>query len=254
MKQQKKSSFYKNPWFWIALFLVLYILRDSKVVPIKLLFDVIVYIYKQIISQPIAFLAFLLSIVAINIERINVIKNDRRAPLSISYKIEGKSEVKASFAGEVKEIMLPRLRIYENSGTIKSSYLLTPYIKDHNLLKDTLDAEYFSFNAIHIHLNEKTNSFKPDRLHHENYISLGSFISNNPRENQSHFTFLLVEGIDGTYKLLLLVYSKNELGNYYLEVIDRVDALNKKAVNRQHYYDQFKKCEKYLKGNNINIT
>ena len=72
----------------------------------------------------------------------------------------------------VKEIEVPRIRIYENSGTIKST------------------------------------KRKPADLHYENYISPSSFISNNPNENQSHFIFCLFEGVDGSYKLLLLVYLK----------------------------------------------
>ena len=113
---------------------------------------------------------------------------------------------------------------------------------------------YFSFNAVHIHLNENSNFFNRDRLHYNNYIAPNSFISTNPNENQSHFIFCLFEGVDGSYKLLLLVYLKNENGNYDLQVIDRVDALNKGAVDLQHYYNQFKKCEKYLSENNIIIS
>lgn len=88
----------------------------------------------------------------------------------------------------------------------------------------------------------------------ENYIFPKSFISNNPNENQSHFIFCLFEGVDGSYKLLLLVYLKNIVGNYYLEVIDRVDALNKNSKDLQQYYDQFKKCEQYLSENKIIIS
>ncbi|AND80025.1 hypothetical protein A0O21_08425 [Streptococcus pantholopis] len=97
---------------------------------------------------------------------------------------------------------MPRIRIYENSGTIKSTYIiLTPYVKENSLSIDNIDGGYFSFNAVYIHLNE----------------------------NQSHSIFCLFEGVGGSYKLLLLVYLKNIIGNYYLEVIDRVDALNKNA-------------------------
>ncbi|WP_218138505.1 hypothetical protein [Streptococcus gallolyticus] len=60
-------------------------------------------------------------------ERINVLNADRRDNLSISHKIEGKSKVKASLNGEINEIEVPRIRIYENSGTIKLTYILTPY-------------------------------------------------------------------------------------------------------------------------------
>ncbi len=102
-------------------------------------------------------MAFLISIITVYIERINVLKTDRRAKLSISYKIEGKSKVKASFNGAEKEIEVPRIRMYENSGTIKSTYMLTPYVKENNLNIDTIDSGYFSFNAVHIHLNENTN-------------------------------------------------------------------------------------------------
>ncbi len=238
----------------MALSLLIYILRQSEVLGVELLVNIIVYVYKQVISEPIAFLAFLISIITVYIERINVLKTDRRAKLSISYKIEGKSKVKASFNGAEKEIEVPRIRIYENSGTIKSTYMLTPYVKENNLSIDTIDSGYFSFNAVHIHLNENTNFFKPDDLHHENYIFPKSFISNNPNENQSHFIFCLFEGVDGSYKLLLLVYLKNIVGNYYLEVIDRVDSLNKNAKDLQQYYDQFKKCEQYLSENNIIIS
>ncbi len=61
-------------------------------------------------------------------------------------------------------------------------------------------------------------------------------------------------GEDGSFKLLLLVYLKNIVGNYYLEVIDRVDTLNKNAKDLQQYYDQFKKCEQYLFENKIIIS
>lgn len=55
----------------------------------------------------------------------------------------------------VKEIEVPRIRIYEKSGTIKSTYIiLTPYVKENNLSIDNIDGGYFSFNAVHIHLNE----------------------------------------------------------------------------------------------------
>lgn len=238
----------------MALSLLIYILRQSEVLGVELLVNIIVYVYKQVISEPIAFLAFLISIITVYIERINVLKTDRRAKLSISYKIEGKSKVKASFNGAEKEIEVPRIRIYENSGTIKSTYMLTPYVKENNLSIDTIDGGYFSFNAVHIHLNENTNFFKLNNLHHENYIFPKSFISNNPNENQSHFIFCLFEGVDGSYKLLLLVYLKNIVGNYYLEVIDRVDALNKNSKDLQQYYDQFKKCEQYLSENKIIIS
>ena len=238
----------------MALSLLIYILKQAEVLGVELLINIIVYVYKQVISEPIAFLAFLISIFTVHIERINVLKTDRRAKLSISYKIEGKSKVKASFNNVEKEIEVPRIRIYENSGTIKSTYILTPYVKENNLSIDNIDGGYFSFNAVHIHLNENTNFFKPADLHYENYISPSSFISNNPNENQSHFIFCLFEGMDGSYKLLLFVYLKNIIGNYYLEVIDKVDALNKNAKNLQQYYNQFKKCERYLSENNIIIS
>ena len=238
----------------MALSLLIYILKQSEVLGVELLVNIIVYVYKQVISEPIAFLAFLISIFTVHIERINVLKTDRRAKLSISYKLEGKSKVKASFNNVEKEIEVPRIRIYENSGTIKSTYILTPYVKENNLSIDNIDGGYFSFNAVHIHLNENTNFFKPADLHYENYISPSSFISNNPNENQSHFIFCLFEGVDGSYKLLLFVYLKNIIGNYYLEVIDRVDALNKNARHLQQYYNQFKKCERYLSENNIIIS
>lgn len=60
--------------------------------------------------------------------------------LSISYKIEGKSKVKVSFNGAKKEIEVPRIRIYENLGTIKSTYMLKPYLKEDNL---SIDSGYF---------------------------------------------------------------------------------------------------------------
>ena len=66
--------------------------------------------------------------------------------------------------------------------------------------------------------------------------------------------FYLFEGVDGSYKLLLLVYLKNENGNYDLQVIDRVDALNKGAVYLQHYYNQFKSVKNNLSENNIIIS
>lgn len=103
-------------------------------------------------------------------------------------------------------------------------------------------------------MDELTNAFRPAKLHYENFIAPKSFISNNPNENQSHFIFVLLEGVDGTDKMLMLVYFKDGTENYSLEVIDRIDALNKNAVDFQHYYDQFKKCEKYLSDNNIIIS
>ena len=252
MKKLKKLTFYKTIWFWLTICLLVYILRQSTVV--KMFIDIVSYVYQQVISEPIAFLAFLISIITVYIERINVLKTDRRAKLSISYKKEEMSEVKAVFNGEEKEIEVPKLRIYENSGTIKSTYIFTPYIKNNDVKNDTIDDNYFSFNAVHIHFNENSNFFNPARLHYNNCIAPNSFISNNPNENQSHFIFCLFEGVDGSYKLLLLVYLKNENGNYDLQVIDRVDALNKGAVDLQHYYNQFKKCEKYLSENNIIIS
>ena len=128
------------------------------------------------------------------------------------------------------------------------------YTTENNLSIDTIYSGYFSFNAVHIHLHENTNFFKPNDLHHESYIFPKSFILNNPNENQSHFIFCLFEGEDGSFKLLLLVYLKNIVGNYYLEVIDRVDTLNKNAKDLQQYYDQFKKCEQYLFENKIIIS
>lgn len=77
--------------------LLIYILRQSEVLGVELLVNIIVYVYKQVISEPIAFFAFLISIITVHIDRINVLKTDRRAKLSISCKIEGKSKVKASF-------------------------------------------------------------------------------------------------------------------------------------------------------------
>lgn len=254
MKKLKKLTFYKTIWFWLTICLLVYILIQSKVTVVKMFIDIVSYVYQQVISEPIAFLAFLISIITVYIERINVLKTDRRAKLSISYKKEEMSEVKAVFNGEAKEIEVPKLRIYENSGTIKSTYIFTPYIKNNDVKNDTIDDNYFSFNAVHIHLNENSNFFNPARLHYNNCIAPSSFISNNPNENQSHFIFCLFEGVDGSYKLLLLVYLKNENGNYDLQVIDRVDALNKGAVYLQHYYNQFKKCEKYLSENNIIIS
>lgn len=39
----------------------------------------------------------------------------------------------------MKEIEVPRIRIYENSGTIKSTYIiLTPYVKENNLSIDNI--------------------------------------------------------------------------------------------------------------------
>ena len=93
----KKLYFYKNFWFWVGLSLLIYILRQSEVLGVELLVNIIVYVYKQVISEPIAFFAFLISIITVHIDRINVLKTDRRAKLSISCKIEGKSKVKASF-------------------------------------------------------------------------------------------------------------------------------------------------------------
>ena len=258
MKKLKKLTFYKTIWFWVTICLLVYILRQSKVTIVKMFIDIVSYVFQQVISEPIAFLAFLISIITVYIERINVLKTDRRAKLSISYKIEEMSKVKGVFKGvfkgEKKEIEVPKLRIYENSGTIKSYYMFTPYIKNNDVKNDTIDDNYFSFNAVHIHLNENSNFFNPARLHYNNCIAPNSFISNNPNENQSHFIFCLFEGVDGSYKLLLLVYLKNENGNYDLQVIDRVDALNKGAAYLQHYYNQFKKCEKYLSENNIIIS
>ena len=69
----------------------------------------------------------------------------------------------------------------------------------------------FLFNAVHIHLNENSNFFNPARLHYNNCIAPSSFISNNPNENQSHFIFCLFRGVDGSYKLLLLVYLKMKM-------------------------------------------
>lgn len=254
IEKLKKLTFYKTIWFWVVICLLVYISRQSEVPIVKMFFNIIFYVYEQVRSEPIAFLAFLISIITVYIERTNVLKTDRRAKLSISYEIEGKSTVKAKFNTEVKEIEVPMIRIYENSGTIKSTYMLTPYIENDDLEKDTIDDSYFSFNAVHIHLNENSNFLNPDKLHSENYLTPRSFTANNPNENQSHFIFCLFEGVDGSYKLLLLVYLKNEIGNYGLQVIDRVDALNKGAVELQQYYDQFKKCEKYLAENNINVS
>ena len=124
MKKLKKLTFYKTIWFWLTICLLVYILRQSTVV--KIFIDIVSYVYQQVISEPIAFLAFLISIITVYIERINVLKTDRRAKLSISYKKEEMSEVKAEFNGEKKEIEVPKLRIDDN---------------------------YFSFNAVHIHLN-----------------------------------------------------------------------------------------------------
>ena len=153
MKKLKKLTFYKTIWFWLTICLLVYILRQSKVTVVKMFIDIVSYVYQQIISEPIAFLAFLISIITVYIERINVLKTDRRAKLSISYKKEEMSEVKAVFNDEKKEIEVPKLRIYENSGTIKSTYIFTPYIKNNDVKNDTIDDNYFSFNAVHIHLN-----------------------------------------------------------------------------------------------------
>lgn len=90
-----KINFYKNFWFWIACFLLIYLLKYSDLFGVNQLFDIIIYIYKQMIKEPIAFFAFIVSVVAINLETINVIKSDRRSRLSISYKIEEKQKVKA---------------------------------------------------------------------------------------------------------------------------------------------------------------
>ena len=133
MKKLKKLTFYKTIWFWLTICLLVYILRQSKVTVVKMFIDIVSYVYQQVISEPIAFSAFLISIITVYIERINVIKTDRRAKLSISYKKEGMSEVKAVFNGEKKEIEVPKLRIYENSGTIKSTYMFTPYIKNNDV-------------------------------------------------------------------------------------------------------------------------
>ena len=63
-------------------------------------------------------------------------------------------------------------------------------IKNNDVKNDTIDDNYFSFNAVHIHLNENSNFFNPARLHYNNCIAPSSFISNNPNENQSHFIFV----------------------------------------------------------------
>ena len=143
MKKLKKLTFYKTIWFWLTICLLVYILRQSKVTVVKMFIDIASYVYQQVISEPIAFLAFLISIITVYIERINVLKTDRRAKLSISYKKEEMSEVKAEFNGEKKEIEVPKLRIYENSGTIKSTYIFTPYIKNNDVKNDTIDDNYF---------------------------------------------------------------------------------------------------------------
>lgn len=261
VKKLKRLNFYKNIWFWIALVSVVYILTDNKLLKFSLIFEMIVYVYSQIIEEPIAFLALGISIFTVYIERINVVKNDRRAPLSVSYEIEERTKVEAQFGHEKKNIKVPKLRIYENSGVIIATYMLTPYVNNHDLYSDTLADDYFSFNAVHIHINELTNSFRPAKLHKEHYFVPRSFIANNPNDHKSHFIFELLCGIDGTYKLLMLVYRKKQIygttvsdDEYTLEVIDRVDALNIGAVYNQVYYNQFKKCEKYLRENGIIIS
>ena len=70
----KKQYFYKNFWFWVALSLLIYVLRQSEVSGVELLVNIIVYVYKQVISEPIAFLAFPISIITVYIERINVLR------------------------------------------------------------------------------------------------------------------------------------------------------------------------------------
>ena len=70
----KKLYFYKNFWFWVALSLLIYILRQSEVLGVEVLVNIIVYVYKQVISEPIVFLAFLISIITVYIERINVLR------------------------------------------------------------------------------------------------------------------------------------------------------------------------------------
>lgn len=58
----------------MALSLLIYILRQSEVLGVEVLVNIIVYVYKQVISEPIVFLAFLISIITVYIERINVLR------------------------------------------------------------------------------------------------------------------------------------------------------------------------------------
>ena len=206
------------------------------------------------LSLVISSLAFALSVLLGYLQWINGRKSDHRAPLSLSWKIEGYREVKVSVSGLKNETKLPQLRVFVNSGSIQRDYMIIPYPYLDNVSCDNKkEYPYFeTVEAIHIHLNNKINGLKPSSIQKKVIIGPNSLRANAP-EKDAAFVFILFLGVDGSYHLLMLIYKNLSKSEATLEILDGVDCLTYQEVNNGYYIEQYKKCRKYLKENDIRI-
>lgn len=206
------------------------------------------------LSLVISSLAFALSVLLGYLQWINGRKSDHRAPLSLSWEIEGYREVKISVSGLEKKPKLPQLRVFVNSGSIQRDYMIIPYPYLDNVSCDNKkEYPYFeTVEAIHIHLNNKINGLKPSSIQKKVIIGPKSLRANAP-ERDAAFVFILFLGVDGSYHLLMLIYKNLSKSEATLEILDGVDCLTYQEVNNGYYIEQYKKCRKYLKENDICI-
>lgn len=211
-------------------------------------------LYKIDLSLVISSLAFALSSLLGYLQWINGRKSDHRAPLSLSWQIEGYREAKVSVSGLKNETKLPQLRVFVNSGSIQRDYMIIPYPYLDNVSYDNKkEYPYFeTVEAIHIHLNNKINGLKPSRIQKKVIIVPNSLRANAP-ERDAAFVFILFLGVDGSYHLLMLIYKNLSKSKAILEILDGIDCLTYQEVDNGYYIEQYKKCRQYLKENDINI-
>lgn len=206
---------------------------------------------KKKFSQIIPLLALLLSLTTGLLQFSIVKKSDHRAHMSLNWKQEGVQSATVELSGGVKKIDIPKLRVYVTSGTIQRTYILTPYVYEED---DKVHPQYpyfKTFEATHISLKNETNGLLPSNLQNEVYLVPSQIRANGPN-GDSAFIFYLLQGVDGSYKMIMVIY-KDLSRSPQLEVLDRVDCLTYEDDNNSYYIKQFKNCESYLKDNNITI-
>ena len=211
-------------------------------------------LYKINLSLVISSLAFALSTLLGYLQWINGRKSDHRAPLSLSWEIEGYREAKVSVSGLKYETKLPQLRVFVNSGSIQRDYMIIPYPYLDDVPDDNKEKyPYFkTVEAVHIHLNNKINGLKPSSIQKKVIIGPKSLRANAP-DRDAAFVFILFLGVDGSYHLLMLIYKNLSKSKATLEILDGVDCLTYQEVNNGYYIEQYKKCREYLKENDIRI-
>ncbi len=201
-------------------------------------------------STIISLISLLVSIGSVILSCSVILKNDGRAKLALNWKEENSKyeEAKVQIGDEKIKVRVPQLRIYVNSGSIQRPYCLYPYPIEGNE-----EHPYGRFDAVHIRLGDSVNKWWPVKQK-KVLFAPNSFQALVPEENGgSTYMMHLILGTDGTYHIIMLVYKNLLSGTATLETFDKVDCLNYKEVNNHTYIEQFRKCIKYLKENQIEV-